>query len=387
MTFRNSRMNKAVIEKLIFGGFGLTRTSSGVIFISDVLPGETVEYVIEGKKEGIPLARPVAIVNASEMRRTPECPLFGKCGGCDWQHIDCNFQTQVKKDIFIESLNRIGKIKTIPAIQLFDSPEKNYRIRAQLKSDTQGNWGFYQKKTNKIVKIENCPLLSEPINKLLKTLNVDNKKNEIESVNVIAGDCLVASDPLLAGLTVDCVELSVGEHTFSVYGNNFFQSNRFIVEKMGKWALPMVSGDYCVDLYGGSGFFSIMLGKQFRRGTMIESVKSQVQIAQHNFKQNENSHFKAICTEAERFESVIQDKPDLLIVDPPRLGLTKQVRKSITTIAPSKILYVSCNPSTQARDVDVFVNKGGYSITHAALFDCYPNTCHIETALLLEKRS
>lgn len=384
MTFNNSHKNKTVVEKLIFGGFGLARTSSGVIFISDVLPGETVQYIVEGKKEGIPLARPVDILNSSEMRRTPECPYFGKCGGCDWQYIDSNYQTQVKKDIFVESLNRIGKIKNIPAIQVFDSPEKNYRIRAQLKNDTHGNWGFYQKKSKVIVKIESCPLLSEPVNKLLKTLNIDSKKNEIESVNIIAGDCSIASDPLLAGLTLNCVDLSVGEYKFSVYGSNFFQSNRFLIEKMGQWALPMVSGDYCVDLYGGSGFFSIMLGKQFRKGTMIESVNLQVKIAQRNFEKNDNSHFNAICTEAERFESVIKEKPDLLIVDPPRIGLTKQVRMSVVTIAPSKILYVSCNPSTQARDVGAFVNRG-YSISHAALFDCYPNTYHIETALLLEK--
>jgi 23S rRNA (uracil1939-C5)-methyltransferase len=127
-----------------------------------------------------------------------------------------------------------------------------------------------------------------------------------------------------------------------------------------------------------------MLGKQFAKGYMIESVKSQVEVAKLNLSKNNINHFKAICSDAEHIRSTVNENVDFLIVDPPRPGLTKIVRKSIISIGPSKILYVSCNPSTQARDVNVFVNAG-YRIKKAALFDCYPNTHHIETALILEK--
>jgi 23S rRNA (uracil1939-C5)-methyltransferase len=154
---------------------------------------------------------------------------------------------------------------------------------------------------------------------------------------------------------------------------------------MGCWASPYVCGEYCVDLYGGTGLFSVMLGKKFSGGLLIESVRSLVNLADDNIESNNCSHFRAVCADAEHFSHFVQQKPDLLIVDPPRLGLTKQALNAIAATNPSTVLYVSCDPSTQARDVGSLVNKAGYSITHAALFDCYPNTYHIETALLLEK--
>jgi 23S rRNA (uracil1939-C5)-methyltransferase len=379
-------MNQVVIEKLIHGGLGLARTSSGVIFVSDCLPGETVEFIIDGKLQGVPLARPLSIVQPSEKRRTPNCPYFGECGGCDWLHIDYDLQVQIKKEIFIDCLKRIGKIKEIPEIECFSSQEFDYRIRAQLKIDRLGNCGFFRKMTHDVVKIERCPLLTPKCNAILKSINGTEHGFTEDTVKIIAGNCAVASDPVLDGMT-DCqTDISVGKNTFIVYGDSFFQSNRFLIEFMGNWASPMVQGDYCVDLYGGTGFFSVMLGKCFAKGMLVESVLSQVELAKHNFATNGCSHFSAVCSDAERISSVVRTKPDLLIVDPPRTGLAKDVRKSIVSVAPSKVLYISCNPSTQARDVSVFL-AAGYSISHAALFDCYPNTHHIETALLLEKRT
>ena len=379
-------MNQIVVEKLIYGGLGLARTSSGIIFISDVLPGEVVEFEIEGKLQGVPLARPLSIVSPSEKRRTPACPYFGECGGCDWLYIDYDLQIQIKKEIFIDCLKRIGKVREIPEIECFNSPEHEYRIRAQLKIDRYGNCGFYRKMSHEVIKINRCPLLTTQCNAILKFINESDSCVNSESVKILAGNNGVASDPVFDGITQSHVDISVGENTFLAYGDSFFQSNRFLTEVMGIWASPMVKGDFCVDLYGGTGFFSIMLGKLFAKGTLVESVSSQVEIAEHNLTVNGCSHFKAVCSDAERLLSVVSTKPDLLIVDPPRTGLTKEVRKSIVSVLPSKILYISCNPSTQARDVSVFL-AAGYSISHAALFDCYPNTHHIETALLLEKKN
>lgn len=379
-------MNQVVIEKLIYGGLGLARTSSGVIFVSDCLPGETVEFIIDGKLQGVPLARSLSIIQPSPKRRIPNCPYFGECGGCDWLHIDYDLQVQIKKEIFIDCLKRIGKIKEIPEIQCFSSQEFEYRIRAQLKIDRLGNCGFFRKMTHDVVKIERCPLLTPKCNAILKSINGSDLGFIEESIKIIAGNCGVASDPVLDGMTEYRVDISVGKNTFMVYGDSFFQSNCFLSEIMGNWASPLVQGDYCVDLYGGTGFFSVMLGKKFAKGMLVESVFSQIEIARHNLAQNGCSHFSAVCCDAERLLSVVHTKPDLLIVDPPRTGLAKEVRKSIVSVAPSEILYISCDPSTQARDVSVFL-AAGYSISHAALFDCYPNTNHIETALLLKKRS
>ena len=361
----------------------MARTPEGVLFIPDVVPGETVEYRIEGKQEGVPLAKPVRIIEASKDRRNPDCPYFNECGGCDWLYIDYQRQVEIKKEIFIDCLKRIAKINEIPSINIFTSPEKSYRMRAQLKVDNK-NYGFYKKKTNEVIRITQCPLLTGPCNSVLDALNKTMHQVNGKSVKVIAGDNHVASDPEIDGITKSQTEITVGSCKFLVYGDSFFQSNTFLTEIMGSWASPMTNGGTCVDLYGGTGFFSVILGKLFEKGFLIESVKSQVEIAKHNLNSNRINHYKAICSDAEHIQSTIKGKVDFLIVDPPRPGLTKMVRKAIVSILPSKILYVSCNPSTQARDVSVFINAG-YKITNAALFDCYPNTHHIETALILER--
>jgi 23S rRNA (uracil1939-C5)-methyltransferase len=378
-------MNQVTIEKLIYGGMGLARTESGVLFVSDVLPGEVVNCLIDDKVQGVPTARPVDILQLSPDRRQPECPYFGECGGCDWLHINYDTQIQIKEQIFIECLNRIGKIKSLPLIEIFRSPEKGYRIRAQLKIDAQGKCGFFRKKSNEIVHLTECPLLAEPCNEIIRQVNSNRFSINTDTLKLIAGNDKVASDPVIDALTVNAVDMVVGEFTFKLFGDSFFQSNRFLIESMGRWASPYVKGGYCVDLYGGTGLFSVMLGKQFSKGLLIEAVRSLVKLADENLINNNCSHFRAVCADAEQFDRFIEQKPDLLIIDPPRVGLTKKALNSIIAIEPSEILYVSCDPSTQARDVGVLVNNAGYTITHAALFDCYPNTYHIETALLLKK--
>jgi 23S rRNA (uracil1939-C5)-methyltransferase len=177
--------------------------------------------------------------------------------------------------------------------------------------------------------------LTQQINSIVADVRAIGKLTE-KSIKIIAGES-IASDPLLPGLTKQQCTVHVGDASFLVNGGSFFQSNCFITEKMGTWASPMANGKLCVDLYGGTGFFSVMLGKQFSKGIMIESIQSQVEIAKYNFEKNGVSHFKALCSNAEQFESSIPFAPDLLIVDPPRPGLDKRVRKSIISVKPSKL--------------------------------------------------
>ncbi|MGE5671224.1 MAG: class I SAM-dependent RNA methyltransferase [Fibrobacterota bacterium] len=376
-------MNKTLtVEKMIFGGYGLARTDMGVVFVDDALPGETVEYSVNSKVQGVPLATPLKYIEKSDKRRLPVCNYYDECGGCNWLHIDPAFQADIKRDVFLDCLSRIGKIRTLPDIDIIYSPDVNYRIRAQFKTDGCGVFGFFKKKTNAIVRIKECPLLDNKCNDLLQRIQGLNVKASEAGLKIIAGSSGVASNPVLQELTSATTELVVGVHTFYVKGDSFFQSNRFTTESMGLWAKPFVGGDCCVDLYGGTGFFSIMLADLFKKVTLIESVGSQVDLARKNFERNGCSHCHAVCSDSEKMRQYIKQKVDCLIVDPPRPGLTKEVRQSIQSIKPRQILYISCNPSTQARDVASFINNG-YVITNAVVFDCYPNTSHIESGILL----
>lgn len=376
-----------VVEKLVFGGYGLCRSKDGVVFVPGVLPGEHVRILPEKKKQGFTTAQLLEIVKSSPSRRVPPCKWSGVCGGCDWLHIEYEAQLKIKREIFLDCMKRIGKIKEELDPEVNGSSEFNYRIRAQIKVDKSGNVGFFKKSTNEIVSIDNCLLLSERLNDLLKVIQTSRvlSHGKIDSLKVIDGGQRIASSPQLADLTEKSTIIKVGDKKFCVRGDSFFQGNRFLLEKLGTWTKPFVGGDTCVDLYGGTGFFSVMLASNFKNGILIESIWDQVESAKVNFFNNGISHFSAMKLFAESCGQVVKESPDLLIVDPPRPGLAKPVREFIAQLKPQKLLYVSCDPSTLARDTGFFVSEAKYKIVKTALFDLYPNTYHMESIVLFER--
>jgi 23S rRNA (uracil1939-C5)-methyltransferase len=381
-----------LIEKLVFGGAGLARTDKGVVFVNDVAPGETVEIEITGKKGGVAHARPVKIVNASPSRREPACPLYGRCGGCDWLHIDYTTQVECKKEMTVECMRRIGRIENFPDPEVITAEESGYRRRAQIQIDRNGNAscaGFFARRTNDVVAVRRCPLLVDALNRLLAEI-ADGQvslPDTLKNLRTIAGDDgHIASAPVIAGETGESVVITAGNRTFEIQGHGFFQSNRFLLEQLGAWAHDYMEGSFCVDLYGGSGFFSVMLADRFKKGLLIESIGTEVAAARANFKRNGISHFTAVEGTAEELASLSGKEPvDCLVVDPPRPGLSPEVCNAIAALKPKRVLYVSCNPSTQARDAGALVNKAGYTISRAAIFDLYPNTSHIESLLVLDR--
>jgi 23S rRNA (uracil1939-C5)-methyltransferase len=377
-------MNAVTIEKVVFGGHGLIRTSEGVVFVPGVLPGEQVEITPPVKMRGTCFSELKRIIAASPSRREPLCPYFGVCGGCDWMYIAYDEQVRIKKEIYKESFRKVAQHTSFPEPEVITSPETGYRMRARLQINQKGEAGFFRGNSNEIVRIKSCPLLSERLNTLFDLeypVNHDKRKNELR---VIDGDLSMASDPHVKGLTTSCTDVTVDGKVFKVNGGDFFQSNRFVNLQLGTWFRPFIGGDFCIDLYGGSGFFSMMVASQFKLGLLVESVRSQVDNANANFTRNGINNFKAVCSESEKLLSVCSKHPDCMIVDPPRPGLTREVRSAIAKLKPRTIVYVSCNISTQARDSEYFVKEIGYSIRKTAIFDCYPNTSHIESVMILD---
>lgn len=383
-------MMQCTVEKMVYGGYGLAHTDRGVLFIEQALPEETVAVEIFDKKGGMPIARPLEIIKPSPYRRQPACEYYGICGGCDWQHINYTQQLQYKHDSVIECLNRIGKIETVPEIEIVQSPEWEYRLRAQLKVDTAAqNIGFYRKRSNDVIEINRCPLLTAGINTILEHQKkiIAGLPQSCKEIKVIAGDNgSIASSPVMRDVSGNSIVITVAQKKFIVTGNSFFQGNSFLLEKLGLWAKETVFGDFFIDMYGGVGFFSIMLADNFSQGLLVENSKALTSLAEKNFSHNSLSGIAVKTVSAESFfnnEVNSLPVPDCLVVDPPRPGLTGEVREGIGCLKPAAIVYISCNPSTQARDVGFFIKKCGYSIKKAALFDLYPQTHHIETVLLL----
>jgi 23S rRNA (uracil1939-C5)-methyltransferase len=381
---------QVTIEKLVFGGYGLARTDKGVIFVTGVIPGETVTIEPFAKKGGSTIARPVEIIESSPARRTPPCPLAGRCGGCDWLHIAYHVQCKAKQDIVHDCMTRIGHLKALPDIETISADEFSYRHRCQIKISPKGNAGFFARSTNELVTVTACPLLVPALNTLLADLEASPvpQLSNVENLMLMAGDRdTVASSPVIPGSTTTGITLTVDNKKFMVQANGFFQSNRPLLRDFGAWARPFIGGNFFIDLYGGSGFFSIMLADRFKQGLLIESVNAQVLQAQDNFKRNGCTHIAARAGRAEDISRIVDSrKIDCLIVDPPRPGLSRKTCESIARLAPQSLLYISCNPSTQARDLGFLVTKAGYTIKKTALFDLYPNTHHIESVALLERQ-
>jgi 23S rRNA (uracil1939-C5)-methyltransferase len=390
------------IEKLVHGGLGLSRTERGIVFVADVLPGETVRAVMERPSGGQTHAVCAEVIEPSVSRRLPPCPLSGVCGGCDWLHIEYQKQLSIKKEIFRECLVRTGKIKDIPDITAHASPEFGYRRRVQVKIDrVKGTAGFYKKKSNEVVSVSHCPLLCDSLNHFLSRLpnHLSTLPKNTEQVKAVAGTLQhpheafvgcssVASSPVIQGLTAERTVIQVESFHFSVAGSSFFQSNIFLCGPLGRFAAEWLEGESFCDLYGGAGFFSAFVAPRFFGGTLVDNEESHVAEARRNLAENGIATVSSIAQTAAGFVEALgrgNKKPTCIIVDPPRTGMDERVRFGIAKILPPVILYVSCDPATQARDAGFFVNTHGYRIEKAALFDFYPQTHHLETALLLKR--
>jgi 23S rRNA (uracil1939-C5)-methyltransferase len=393
------------IEKLVHGGQGLCRTDSGVVFVSGVIPGEKIRASIAPSGGKLLIAECLEILEPSRSRRQPPCALAGICGGCNWLHIEYPKQVSIKEEIFRECLLRIGKIAVVPNIAIYTSPELGYRRRVQIKIDhLKGIAGFYKQKSNEVISIARCPLLCDSLNHFLSQLpkHFSTFSKLTEQIKAIAGtpqETLhvaaryspeVASWPIVQGLSVGRTEIQVESFRFSVAGDGFFQSNIFLCGPLGKLSTEGLKGDFFWDLYGGAGFFSVFVANGFSRGTLVDNEQSHVTEAEKNLKENGIKNVSAVAQTAAGFiekqcRDLAKNKPHLIIVDPPRTGLDETVRLGIAKILPSLVLYVSCDPATQARDAGFFINKCGYHIEKASLFDFYPHTHHMETVLLLRR--
>jgi 23S rRNA (uracil1939-C5)-methyltransferase len=387
------RFNRLTIEKLVAGGMGLARTDRGVVFVADTAPGDVVSATLSGRIGGCPTAIVDAMIEPSPARVQPKCPYAGTCGGCDWQHISYQAQLDAKQAILAESLSRIGKIRPVPEIQMLPSPEWGYRIRAQFKIDRVRNaMGFFRRDSHEVVDIASCPLLAPSLNALLarKQEVMPQLPHTVRQIKAIAGDHGIAAHPAISGIAAPDTEIQADNRNFSVQGGGFFQGNGPLLSVLGPWARPWIAGDVCVDLYCGAGFFSVFLGDRFKTGLSIDSEESQVRQARANLARNGLEGWRAIAAEAgNAFAAGANRLParvDCLIVDPPRPGLSEAVRQGIARLLPHDILYISCNPPTQARDARFFINACGYRIDRAAMFDLYPQTHHVESVLLFKRK-
>jgi len=428
---------KLSIEKLVYGGDGLAHADGNTVFVPYVLPGEEVRAATKTRQKKLLWAELLEVTSPAKERSKPRCPHFQKCGGCHYQHISAGEQLRLKKDILRETLSRLGGISWDGVIVEHAAEPYGYRNRAQwaVRDGMPRALGYFLPESSVILPIDECPVLSPQLAQTFLKLQdmtrfgalptgvpeieafADSRDEKI-ALNVAfdrfpkpAGELMSAfrdALPQLESLLLldqkkNRFELSgpgyltqeAGGYQYRVSHLSFFQVNRFLIEDLLKTVVANAQGEMALDLYAGVGFFTLPLTKAF---TNVVSVDANL-AATRDLHANAEAAGVAIVSHNEHVEEFLKktkDKPEFVVLDPPRAGLGAQAAKDLAELGAAEIVYLSCDPSTLARDLAVLTNSArkpkeisapasSYEITEMHLFDLFPQTFHIETLVRLRK--
>jgi 23S rRNA (uracil1939-C5)-methyltransferase len=348
------------IEDVAFGGKGVAREQGKAVFVPYTIESELVSAEIVREKKQFAEAELVEVKQASPDRVEPQCPYFGRCGGCAYQHISYEHQLAIKWRQVRDALQRIGKLKNVPMRPIIASP-KQYGYRNRITVHAQdGVIGFFRRDSHRLIDIEHCPISRDEVNRALAELRA-SRNGEIRD----------------------------GHYTLraSTSARLFSQTNDPVANALRDLVVDLVPAnqELLIDAYCGSGFFAKALLDKFERVIGIDWDRFAIAAAKENATGKETYIAGDVAEElinATRngdiqIATAITGRRSLtIIVDPPATGLSGQVRKAILDLAPPTLIYVSCNPPTLARDLRELQEK--FVIESVTPLDMFPQTAEIE---------
>ena len=416
------------------------------VFLPFVLAGEKIQATLTEQKAGFARAKVEAVIEPSPHRIQPACPYFGRCGGCHYQHASYDHQLEIKNEILRESLRRTAKLELPFDIEVHPSPPWNYRNRARLQVQVRPEFatGYFKLASHDLLPVEQCPISSPLINRGIASLWQSGRAGKVpqgvreveffanaddtqllldvacradarraavrawaeelraalpEIAGVVAfreanpGDRKATMPEMLVAVGASFLIYQTQPANYRVSAGSFFQTNRYLIDELVKVVTAGESGQFALDLYAGAGLFSTAVAGDFHRVVSVES--SQTSAADLAYNQSSNGEVVQATTEQylARAESTgrvgkgpvhlhMPDKPDLAVVDPPRSGLGERVGRLLVTFAAPRVIYVSCDPATLARDL-VILLAAGYRVEQVHLVDLFPQTYHVESVVHL----
>jgi 23S rRNA (uracil1939-C5)-methyltransferase len=403
------------LTDMAYGGAAVGRHEGRVVFVPYAIAGERVRVEIVEEKKRYAQARFMEVLTPSPDRVQPPCPHFGPgpegpCGGCQWQHIAYPAQVRFKQAILADQLRRIGGFSNPPLLPPVPSPSPwAYRNQARFGVSPDGRLGYRAMNSQRILPIRECHIIDPRLLALFQsldlepaglngvTLRVGTATEELMLVLEIAGDELPAVEtdlPLSCVLQFedgssvvlvgegDLVEEVAGRR-FRVSAGSFFQVNTPLAEKLVERVLSylaLTGRETVLEAYSGVGLFTAFLAPHAARVIAIESDPSAVADAQVNL--DEFNHIELYQAEAEEVLPMLGVALDAAVLDPPRTGCAPAVIDALIRLRPSRLVYVSCDPATLARDCRRLA-AGGYRLAATQLVDMFPQTYHIESVSLL----
>ncbi|MEE9591493.1 MAG: 23S rRNA (uracil(1939)-C(5))-methyltransferase RlmD [Thermodesulfobacteriota bacterium] len=409
------------ITSLAYGGSGVGRLDGKVVFVPYTVPGDHVRVDIISEKKGFYKGRLLDVLSPSSLRFAPFCPLFGRCGGCQWQHISYPAQVDWKVKIFKETIERLSGVREITLeTPISATSDTGYRTRVQFHV-MDNKWGFFESASNRIVEVEECPvldpLLNETFTMLRDYLRVNARHLPIHTVEIGVSELdrrtvaiihtkrlngfdlkdILNAVQLLKGVEVFITPsrrkgrllLAEGDRSlaYEIKGLNMragisrftqvnLSQNSSLVDKAVEYA-DALYGDNVLDLYSGVGNISLPLARKCREVLGIEKEVGAVEDGISNIGYNSIKNVRFICSEASNGLNALDKRYyDIVILDPPRGGAFPSIKR-VAGLRPKKIVYVSCNPATLARDLS-FLVRYGYKLERMTVIDMFPHTYHIE---------
>lgn len=427
------------IEKLVYGGEGLARLApepgrerGKTVFVPFVLPGEVAEVAAVESKPGFERAKLARLVKAAAARIEPKCPYYGECGGCHYQHAKYEEQLEYKAAILRETLLRTAKLDWADGIRMHAAEPWHYRNRTRMRMrHAPFALGYFKFASHELLAVEQCPISSPLLNRALAAAwelgRAGAWPQSVREVEFFAGaaddkllvevffetggdaiaqdklgEALAAKLPELAGMALFATHIRRGECVsddagpllawgtpelryataagdYRVGAGSFFQTNRFLTDKLIELVTSGRSGRSALDLYAGAGLFTAPLAKSFAKVTAVESSLSSVK----DLHANAPGNVRVFQATTERYlEQAPKPKPELVVVDPPRAGLGEKVARALGRLAAPRLTYLSCDPATLSRDLRLLL-ESGYRTEQVHLIDLFPQTFHIESLVQL----
>ena len=433
------------IEKLVFKGYGLGFENFRPVFVLNAVPGDILDVKIINQKKDVLFGQIHRIIKSSKFRIKPECDVFGKCGGCDWLNISYQEQLRFKQVIITEIFHKIqrGKID-----QIISSPNQfYYRNKSFLPLAELNNEpiiGMFERNSHRVISHHKCFIQPEIFDQISSQFLVYIKQSKASIYNEIAGKgtirhlgfrisqatseilviivtrssklpftkqlvrTLTGKFPQITGIIQNInpargnkilgnkekilfgksfLEDQLGNIKFQINYLSFFQVNNGTAEKMYAYIQDNIKeNSNVIDAYSGIGAIGLFISQKAKKVFCVENNEQAVLDAEYNARRNNIRNCKFFKSDVEKKVSEFCDKKKIntIIFDPPRKGLKERIIKTVSKNKIEKVIYVSCNPSTQVRDVVKFI-ENGYQIEKIQPFDMFPQTYHIENVIILER--